>query len=218
MNLKEELFQYLWFDFKISDFENWIYKKDSVRFEELTGKDVYLDIISEDYSEMSTNQIKRYILDRLTNDLKADWEKYVNDKYIPLIGICRTDKALDCYKPEIRDWKLTVDGKYEILEIINSSSKNDNHEQYVRYVDRDNDLYPSGFVPKELFEIDFSNISDLYLVHDTGKGIEVRPKDWSDGFYRPTQYSFWEDFYDDEEKALKIYYNTLDRLGIKNAW
>ncbi|MBL0382506.1 MAG: hypothetical protein JKP90_23485 [Desulfofustis sp. PB-SRB1] len=80
----------------------------------------------------------------------------------------RTDKALDCYKPEIRDWKLTVDGKYEILEIINSSSKNDNHEQYVRYVDRDNDLYPSGFVPKELFEIDFSNISDLYLVHDTG--------------------------------------------------
>ncbi|MBL0382505.1 MAG: hypothetical protein JKP90_23480 [Desulfofustis sp. PB-SRB1] len=87
--MKEELFQYLWFDFKISDFENWIYKKDSVRFEELTGKDVYLDIISEDYSEMSTNQIKRYILDRLTNDLKADWEKYVNDKYIPLIGICQ---------------------------------------------------------------------------------------------------------------------------------
>jgi hypothetical protein len=218
MSLKEELFQYLWFDFKLSDFENWIYKQDSVRFEELTGQNVYLDIISEDYSEMSINEIKRYIFNRLSNDLKADWEKYVNNKYIPLIGICRTDKALDYYKPEIRDWELTVDGKYEILEIINSSNKNDNHEQYVRYVDHDNDLYPSGFVPKELFEIDFSNVSDLYLVHDTGKGIEVRPNDWSEGFYRPTQYSFWEDFYDNEAKALKTYYNTLDRLGIKNAW
>ena len=215
MNLKEELFQYLWSDFKLSDFENWLYEQDSVRFEEFVGQDVYLEIISEDYSKMSINQIKRYIIDRLSIDSKADWEKFIKDKYVPLIGICRSDKALDYYKSEIRDWELTVDGKYEILEIINSSSNNANHKQYVRYVDRDNDLYPSGFVPKELFEIDFSNISELYIVHDTDKGIEVRPNDWSEGIYRPTQYSFWEDFYNGDEKAMKTYYTTLDYLGIK---
>lgn len=218
MNLKEELFHYLWSDFKVVDFKNWLYRQDSIPFEKLIGKEVYLDIISEDFSNMRTNQIKRYIYDRLNDRLKADWGKYIKDKYVPLIGICRITKSLDYYKPDIRDWKMNVGEKYEILEIVNCSSENDNHKQYVRYVDRDNDLYPSGFVPRELFDIDFDCISDIYLVHETDSGIEIRPKEWCNGVYKPTQYSFWEDFYDDEAKAVKTYYDTLDNLGIKNAW
>ena len=218
MCLKDQLFQYLWTDFKLSDFESWIFNQDSVRFEELIGEEVYLDIISEDFSKMSINKVKRYLYDRFTNKLKEDWEKYINDKYVALVGTCITNRALDYYESKNRDWDLKVGGNYAILEIINSSKKNSNHVQYVRYVDRDNDLYPSGFVPKELFEIDLSQISDLYLIHDTEKGIEIEPKDWSEGIYKPSKYSFWEDFYDDEVKAINTYYETLARLGITNAW
>ena len=218
MSLESELFQYLWADFNTNDFENWLYNQDSINFEKLIGKETYLDIISTDYSLLRPNQIKRYIYDRLDNDLKKNWDNFVLEKYIPIIGICKTKEALDYYTDNIRDWELEVGLKYEIIEIIKASRKNDNHKQYVRYVERDRDLYPSGLIPMDVFDINLDSISDIYLVQSFGGLIEIRPKDWSEGIYQPSEYSFWEDFYNDEPKAVKTYYDTITKLGIKNAW
>jgi len=32
------------------------------------------------------------------------------------------------------------------------------------------------------------------------------------------QYSFWEDYYNDDLKALKQYQDTISQLGLKNCW
>lgn len=218
MNLKEELFQILWSDFKVNDFENWLFKQNSIDFENLLGEDNYLDIISEDFSRESVDNIKRYVYSKFNTSLKSDWEDFINQNYVPLIGICKTAKALDYYKSETRDWDLKIGKKYEILEVVISSTNNDNHKQYVRYVDRENNLYPSGYVPLELFEIDLQNISDKYFYREIDELIEIHPKNWNENTYKPEIYSFWEDFYDDEPKAVGTYYDTLEELGIKNAW
>jgi hypothetical protein len=218
MNIKGELFQYLWSDFKIADFENWLFRQDSDKFEELIGKDKYLDIISENFSSMTTSQIKKYIFNRFDSELKVDWDKFVAENYFPVIGICKVTHLLDYNGTKIRDWELKIAEKYEILEILKSSNKNDNHKAYVRYVDRLHDLNPSGLVPKDLFDINLEKVSDLYQIDNSEDSIQIKPKDWSDQNYHPVIYSFWEDFYDDEPKAVKTYYNTIDKLGIKNAW
>ena len=218
MNLKEELFQILWSDFKVKDFENWLFKQNSIDFENLLGEDNYLDIISEDFSRESVDNIKRHVYSKFNTSLKSDWEDFINQNYVPLIGICKTAKALDYYKSETRDWDLQIGKKYEILEVVISSTNTDNHKQYVRYVDRENNLYPSGYVPLELFEIDLQNISDKYFYREIDELIEIHPKNWNENNYKPEIYSFWEDFYDDEPKAVGTYYDTLEELGIKNAW
>ena len=219
MDIKNELFKYLWNDFKSIDIEKWICNQDSILIDRLFKNDIYLDIIVEDFSRMSTDKAKRYIFDKFNQETKAEWNKFVAKKYIPLVGICIKNCSLHYSEPINKDWDLIVGKKYEIIEIVNKWTEYNNHDQYVRYIDRDFDLYPSGYVPKDLFEIDLSNISDIYLIEQTNLGTIVSPKNWSKKFYKPnSSYSFWEDFYNDDKGAIEIYKRTLNQLGIKNVW
>jgi len=219
MDIKNELFEYLWNDFKSIDLEKWICNQDSILIDKLFKNDIYLDIIMEDFSRMSTDKTKRYIFDKFNQETKVEWDKFVAKKHIPLVGICKENCSLHYSEPINRNWDLIVGKKYEIIEIVNKFSEHNNHDQYVRYVNRDFDLNPSGYVPKDLFEIDLSNISDIYLIEQTNLGTIISPKDWSDKFYKPrSNYSFWEDFYNDDKGAIEIYNRTLDQLGIKNVW
>lgn len=219
MNIKDQIFNFLWTDFKPKNFENWLYKQDSEEFEESIGKEAYLDIISEDYSQKSVTQIKKYLYDCISTDLQNEWDKYAQDKYVPITGICLSNSSRDYMGDNIRDWNLKVGDKYEILEIFKSSGSNDNHDYYIRYVDRTNDLDPSGFIPMELFDINLDKISNLYKVaYVDGEIVEILPNDWHSDNYNPSVYSFWEDFYDGESKAVQTYFDTLDKLGIKKPW
>ena len=219
MTIKDKIFEYLWNDFKPKELEDWLYHQDSEEFEKAIGKESYLDIISEDYTQMSVIQIKNYIYNSLNFDHQKEWDKYAEDKYTPITGICLSNSSQDYTGDKIREWNLDVGRKYEILEIFKTSRSNDNHDYYIRYVDRANDLYPSGFIPKKLFDINLDSISSRYkVIYTDGKIEEILPVDWCEENYKPTIYSFWEDFYDDESKAVQTYFDTLDKLGIKEPW
>ncbi len=82
------------------------------------------------------------------------------------------------------------------------------------------DLRPSGFVPISLFKIEnLNNISEIYTKTENSKTeILIEPLKISELEYIPTKYSFWEDYYDDDEKALRTYDKVLEELGVKEVW
>ena len=70
----------------------------------------------------------------------------------------------------------------------------------------------------ELFEIDLSSISDFYhQVVNPEKEITIEIKAFSEKLYVPNEHSFWEDYYNDEKKAMDTYIETLERMEIKNV-
>lgn len=44
--------------------------------------------------------------------------------------------------------------------------------------------------------------------------IQINPAECVDNAYEAVEYSFWEDYFDDHEKAVKIFNATISRLDI----
>ena len=217
--IKSYILEFIWSGKDVSEFEQWLYKQDSVEFEKLIGEDNYVELISYDFKKKTIEQIKKLIKSILSNKLLLEFEEeFENRKSNAIRGKCVKKIALDHYDKKDRNWNVEIGEEYEFL-IINLGLERGNHSALVNYVDRTNYFQPSGFVPMELFEIDLTTIPAFYhKVHDEKNETTIEIEAFSKVKYKPTQYSFWEDFYDDDEKAVNTYFDTIEKMGIKNVW
>ncbi|NPV51640.1 MAG: hypothetical protein HPY60_10675 [Candidatus Methanofastidiosum sp.] len=217
-DIKQFLIEYIWEGKTINSFENWFYNQDSEKMELLLGKEIYLELISLNFKETTIQLLKKQIKSFLNQEIIEEFENEFRKREKAIKGMCIKNTALDYDGISIRDWEVEVGRQYEFI-FIRLNLKNKNHSSYVNYVDRENDFSPSGFVPMELFDIDLNTISDLYQKSENKDAeIIIEPFEWTKTKYKPTRYSFWEDFYDDDEKAIKTYFETINKLGIKNVW
>ncbi|MBE9488808.1 MAG: hypothetical protein IMY67_00820 [Bacteroidetes bacterium] len=217
--IKSYILEFIWSGKGVSHFEQWLYEQNSIEFEKLFGESNYIELVSFDYKKKTVDQIKQFVKtilpDTLIQEFEAEFEKR---KSKAIKGKCLKKEALDYYDKKNRNWDVEVGKEYEFL-IINTGIQKGNHPALVNYVDRTNYFQPSGFIPMELFEIDLDNISEFYhKVSNTKSQTRIELEAFSDKQYKPTQYSFWEDFYNDDDKAVNTYFDTIDKLGIKNVW
>jgi len=212
------ILEFIWQGKSIDQFEKWLYEQDSVEFEKLLGKENYVDLISYDFKKKTIDQIKSLIKSILPVDIKNEFDFEFKSREKAIKGICIKTNAWNPWGNEMREWELEVGKEYEFI-IISKGIKNKKYSPTVNYIDRQDYFRPSGFVPAELFEIDLKNISDFYHIIETKECEQlIELKDLSDKYYMPVRYSFGEDFYDDEEKAVNLYYDTINKIGIKNVW
>jgi hypothetical protein len=217
--IKSYILEFIWSGKDVSDFEPWLYKQDSVDFEKLIGEENYIELISYDYKKKTIEQIKTLIKTLLSDKLLQEFEEeFENRKSNAIRGKCIKKIALDFFGKKDRNWDVKIGQEYEFL-VINLELEKDTHSAWVKYVDRTNNLLPSTMVPLELFEIDLTRIPRFYhKVQDEKNKITIEIEVLSKKKYNPTRYSFWEDFYNDDEKAVNTYFDTLEKIGIKNVW
>jgi hypothetical protein len=217
--IKSYILEFIWSGKDVSDFEQWLYEQDSVEFEKQIGEENYVELISCDYKKKTIEQIKKFVKTILRDNLIQEFEEeFEKRKSKAIRGKCVKKTALDYYDKKDRNWDVEIGKEYEFL-IINLGLEKGNHSALVNYVDRTNYFQPSGFVPMELFDIDLTNIYEFYhKVCNEKNEPTIEIEDFSKKKYNPTQYSFWEDFYDDDEKAVNTYFDTIKKIGIKNVW
>lgn len=217
--IKSHILEFIWSGKDVFVFKQWVYEQDSVKFERLIGKENYVELISYDFEKKTTEQIKKHIKTILSDKLIKEFEREFEKRKSKIIrGKCVNKIALDYYDQKDRNWGVVIGKEYEFL-IINLGLERGNHSSLVNYVDRTMDSQPSGFVPMELFEIDLDNISKFYhKVSNSKNEVTIEIEAFSKKQYKPTEYSFWEDFYNGDEKAVNTYYDTIRELGINNEW
>ncbi len=217
--IKSYILEFIWSGKNVSDFEHWLYKQDSIEFEKLVGEEKYIELISYDFKKKNIEQIKSLIKTILSDKIHQEFEEeFEKRKSNAIRGKCVKKIALDYYDKTARNWDVEIGKEYEFL-IINLGLERGNHSALVNYVDRTNYFQPSGFVPMELFEIDLTTISDFYhKIRDEKNETKIEIEALSRQKYKPTKYSFWEDFYDDDEKAVNTYFDIIEKMGIKNVW
>lgn len=216
--IKRSILEFVWQEKSVDQFANWLYQQNSDEFEKILGHENYIELISYDFRKKTTGQIKSLIKSLLPDEMKLEFESEFKTRNKAIKGVCIKTNAWNPWGKEMKDWELVVGKEYEFI-IISKGVKDKSYPPTVNFVNRDNYFRPSGFFPAELFEIDLEYISDFYHTIETNECehlIELR--DLSDKNYMPVQYSFWEDFYDGEKKAVNLYYDTIDTLGIKNVW
>lgn len=216
--IKSFLLNFLMLGNSISDFEKWLYEQDSIEFEKLITEESYLDLISTNFKNTSVKELKSQLKESIPFDLAEEFKKAFDESHIAITGKCIKKEALNYDGKSIRTWDVEIGKEYSFISItLNKSDKV--HSAYVNYADENYDYRPSGYVPMDLFKIDLNNISNLYLKEETeNQEIQIEPKEWTERYYKPNNYSFWEDYYDDEEKAMSTYEQTILQLGIKNLW
>ena len=70
-------------------------------------------------------------------------------------------------------------------------------------------------IPAELFEINDKIIPPNYSITVADNSLQLDPMEFVDKTYAAVEYSFWEDYFDDHEKAVKIFKSTIERLDIE---
>lgn len=216
--IKSYILEFIWSGKNVSDFEQWLYEQNSIDFEDLIGEENYIELISFDFKRKTTDQLKQLLKEVLPENLIKNFEIEFNNRRTAIKGTCIKTRAWNPWAKEMQDWDLELNKEYEFL-IVSNGMKDDSYSPTVNYVDKSDYFRPSGFIPAELFKIDTTTIPDEYHKIETDQCNElIELKDFSDQYYIPVKYSFWEDFYDDEEKAVDLYYDTIEKIGIKNVW
>lgn len=216
--IKSGILEFVWQGKSVDQFANWLYEQDSNDFEEILGYENYIELIGYDFRKKTDVQIKSLIKSILPEEIKLEFESEFKIRNKAIKGVCIKTNAWNPWGNEMKDWQLDVGKEYEFI-IVSKGAKDSKYPPTVNYVNRDDYFRPSGFFPAELFEIDLKYISDFYHTIETNECEQlIELKDLSEKHYKPVQYSFWEDFYDDEEKAVNLYYDTIVALGIKNVW
>lgn len=217
--IKPYIIEFIWSGNSVTEFEQWLYVQDSDDFEKNLGEKIYVDLLSYNYKSKTAEEVKQFFKSILNDTLIQEFNKEFKLKNSNAIkGKCIKQTALDYGGVETRDWGVKIGKEYEFL-IIQTGIQNGNHSSLVNYVDKENDFRPSGFIPMELFEINLDQVSNFYhkLTNELNE-TTIEIKAFSKIEYQPRQCSFWEDLYDDHEKAIVTYYDTLNKIGIKNAW
>ena len=220
MNLiKTYLINYIWSGDDIQIFEKWLYSQNRDDIEAFFGTIGYMEIINYDFRRGTIDSLKNKIKVNLPSEKFIEFETIFKSKEKYHTGKCIKKEGLDYQGTKMRNWDLQIGKTYAVINISESLHGAGNHSYYIQFADFDNDLMPSGYIPMAFFEMDTNLNSAHYKTYKNSANEKIiEPIEWSKGIYKPTQHSFWEDFYDDETKALKTYYNTLGQLGIKNVW
>ena len=210
---------FIWEGTDVHEFENWLFKKGLKEIEQLVGSEEYMRIVSYDYRRTSIEAVKRLIKEVLSQELIEEFEQFFRKKGRMIRGECIRNKALNHSGNQLIDWDVEIGKTYDIIVLIENSKDSENHKSLVNFVDKSDFFNPSGHVPMELFKIEENTISEYYHKYVNERNETVtEPVDWSKEVYVPTHYSFWKDFYNNDKKAEKTYFYTLEKLGIKNIW
>ena len=214
MNFKDELFSRLWKEKDKAAFEQWIYNSNSVEFESCVGEKSYLEIISENYSGLTIKQVKKLVFDNLSLTLKEEFKKHIRTNQKVLKAICIRTKGLDYDGKSERNWELKVGKEYYILG-ISVDLKKLPHRIMFQIFDPSYSKTTPYFIPAELFEINDKIIPPNYSITVLDNSLKLDPMEFVDKTYSAVEYSFWEDYFDDHEKAVQIFKATIERLDIE---
>ena len=219
LKIKTHLIDFIWNGINVIEFVKWIYEQDSVEFEKLIGEDNFIELVIYNYDNKSLSSVKKFIKTILPENLILEFEKEFLKNRKTIKGVCIKNEALGYGGDNIRKYEVEIGKEYEFL-IIRTGIKNENHEGYINYINFDNDLMPSGFIPISLFKMEnLDIIPEMYIkTRDSNSENYIEPIKISKSRYIPTEYSFWEDYYNHEKKALKTYVEVLEELGIKKVW
>ena len=214
MSFKEELFSRLWKEKDKSAFEQWIYNSGSADFENCIGAPSYAKIISEDYSFLTISELKKYVFDHLSPTLKEEFKEHIRVNQKALKAICIKTTGLDYDGKNERNWELKVGKEYYILG-ISVDLKKVPHQIMFQIFDPSYSETTPYLISAELFEMNDRIVPPDYAISVTDNTLELAPYEFADKNYAAVEYSFWEDYFDDHEKAVNLFKATMDRLDIE---
>jgi len=214
MNFKEELFNKLWKEKDKATFEQWIYSSNSLDFENCVGEKSYLEIISENFSGLTIKQLKQLVLDNLSLTLKEEFKKHIKANQKVLKASCVKTTGIDYDGKNERNWELKVGKEYYILGISVDLKKSPQRIMFQIFDPSYSDTTPY-FIPAELFEINDKIVPPNYSIRVADNSLQLDPMEFVDKTYAAVEYSFWEDYFNDHEKAVKIFKATIERLDIE---
>lgn len=131
-----------------------------------------------------------------------------------LKATCIKSMGLDYNGKSERDWNLKVGKEYYILGISIDLEKLPQRIMF-RIFDPAYGETPPYFMPAELFEIKDKIIPPNYAISVVNNTLTLDPIEFVDKTYEPVENSFWEDYFGDHEKAVKIFKSTIERLDIE---
>jgi hypothetical protein len=185
--IKQYILDFLWQGNSVSQFENWLYNQDSIKFEKILDEESYVELVSYDFKNKTIKQLKTLIKSVLKNELIEEFEIEFRKREKSLKGVCLKREAINYSGTEIRKWDVEIGKQYEFI-ILSTELKKGNHSGLVEYVDRKHYFRPSGFVPMELFDIDLKNLSELYhKIKNENEEVTIEPVSWSKNNYNPSK-------------------------------
>ncbi|RNC85926.1 MAG: hypothetical protein ED557_03915 [Balneola sp.] len=200
-------------------FEKWLYEQDSSFLENYFGENGYLNLIGYDYRKKTFEDVVELIKTNINPEVKIEFDKEFEKRKKMISGVCVKNIAPDYDGKSLRNWGIEIGEVYSIINIWKKRDSIFKKRVYVEYVNPQYHFFPSGLVPMELFEINLTNIPDPYLKSSYRFGeYKIEPKAWSKEFYLPINKSFWDDFYNHDDKAVDTYHDTLKELGIITPW
>jgi len=214
MNFKDEFFYRLWKEKDKKTFEQWIYNSNSVDFESCVGEKSYLEIISESYSGLTIKQLKQIVFDKLSPILKEEFKKHIRTNQKVLKATCIKTTGLDYDGKNQRNWELKIGNEYYILG-ISVDLKKSHHQITFQIFDPLYSATTPYLIPAELFEVKNKIVPPNYSLTIADNSLQLNPTEFVDETYAAVEYSFWEDYFDGHEKAIKIFKSTIERLGIE---
>jgi hypothetical protein len=213
MSFKQDLFHRIWKEKDKTSFEQWIYNSNSIDFESAIGDKLYLEIITEINLSLTLREMKSLVFDNLPTNLKTEYRDYINRQQSVIKAKCIKTECLNYDGNEIRNWELEVGKEYYIIG-ISVDLKKPFHQISFQIFDPSYSATTPYFIPAELFEINDKIIPENYVLTFVDNAIQINPAEFVDKTYAAVEYSFWEDYFDDHEKAVKIFKATIDRLDI----
>jgi len=213
MDFKQDFFYRLWKEKDKTNFEQWIYNSNSLDFLAIIGEKLYLEIISEIGNCVTINEMKSLVFENLPTNLKAELRIYINKQQKVIKAKCIKTECLNYDGQENRNWKLKVGDEYFIIG-ISVDLKRKFHQILFQIFDPTYSQTTPYLIPAELFEIDNRTVPENYIITFTDNSMQIDPAEFVDKTYAPVVFSFWEDYYDDHEKAVKIFKTTIERLDI----
>jgi hypothetical protein len=213
MKFRDELFNRLWKEKDKVAFEQWIYDSNSNDFEHCVGKESYSEIISEDYSNLTIKHLKHLIFDKLNLTLKEEFKAYIRATQKVLKATCVKTFGLNYDGKNERNWELKVGKEYYVLGVSVDLKKTRNQIMFQIFDPSYSETTPY-FIPAELFEIKDKIIPPNYSITVVDNCLQLDPFEFVDKMYAAVEHSFWEDYFDDHQKAVNIFKTTIERLDI----
>ena len=163
---------------------------------------------------MTIKQLKQLFFDNLSLILKEEFKIYVRTNQKAIKATCIKTIGLDYDGKSERNWELKVGKEYYILGISVDLKKFPQRIMFQIFDPSYSETTPY-FIPAELFEISDTIIPPNYAITFIDNSLLIDPIEFVDKTYAPVEYSFWEDYFDDHEKAVKIFKATIERLDIE---
>jgi hypothetical protein len=202
------IYRYLEGKFSLSQFENWVYKNGFIENE--LEQDDYLSLISINFSSKES----AYELSSLLHEFLKKYVEYAEEfsESSSIKAICITNKGQ--YKSDLdkSSFDVTINRCYDILSIQYLRDSKGNYDCLYRVIDDHESIF---LIPSNTMKLENNIIPENWIIdEDRIGGVNIEPKEWNDKYYKG-KFSFWEDFYNDEESAFKAFVSVLRRMNVK---